>query len=53
MRVIKKTKIVKCSETFSSHCRMNENYILDLFYLEMTRMDVAHNVETAPHFSFG
>ena len=52
MRVIKKTKIVKCSETFF-HCRMNENYILDLFYLEMTKMDVAHNVETAPHFSFG
>lgn len=48
MRIIKKTKIVKCSETFSSHCRMNENYILDLFYLEMTKM-----VETAPHFSFG
>ena len=53
MRVIKKTKIVKRSKTFSSHCRMNENYILDLFYLEMTKMDVAHNVETAPHFSFG
>lgn len=49
----KKPKIVKRSETFSSHCRMNENYILDLFYLEMTKMDVAHNVETAPHFSFG
>lgn len=53
MRVIKKIKIVKCFEIFFSYCRMNENYIFDLFYFEMIKMDVVYNVEIVFYFFLG